>query len=785
MAELNLDYYTAKDHYSDGDIEETLLKMAQEGKSFEDLPEDEVSFPIVYHFSGLRENILSWYPLKETDSVLEIGAGCGAITGMLCRKAGHVTSVELSKRRADINYARNNDKENLTIMVGNLNDMTFPEKFDYVVVNGVLEYAMSFTEGKTPYETFLQRMGAYLKPEGRLLIAIENRLGLKYFAGAPEDHTDLHFFGINGYPGNQSVRTFSKNELGELLENSGFPFLHFYYPYPDYKFPTEIFTDESLYTNSYGRNYPVYTDKTADLFSEHAGVKAFEKEKILSSFVNSFLVEAGRTERQEKEEILYVKLNQERKEKFRLLTKIVRENGEVRAEKEAMVPEAEWFLKTLEKLGAEKTGSDKYKNLPCKAENGKVSYPLLTGKTLHQEIAELAHEGKTGELKGLLKNFHRDFFQSRRIMDYRTKEFCEVFGKYPGRTDYECVCPANVDLICSNIFMGESQNQIIDYEWMFDFPVPVNFIMWRLIHELYTHIPELPQLIHEDDMMAEFEIGYTDYEIFMKWTMHFVYEYVGCGSLLPFEQKKVPVSVTELVNREREKHQMHSKIYYDLGEGFCEEHTLYAEGKLTGNRFRVDFDLSEIEGIKNLRWNPANGHFLKVKVERLDCGCSAELVPQGVHMKVDNSITAFFTTDGFYLIHVTHPENVDKIVIEGKLDCLELPDVEKLLAFEKEREVRREQERVKKEAERAAKQAAEEAARMQEEALRHPGKKAQVKRLVKKVLHYHTEPATVMGVEATPTCMGSVDFFHYENGTLNAIGWGFDRTFASIGQRRI
>ena len=127
MAELNLDYYTAKDHYSDGDIEETLLKMAQEGKSFEDLPEEEVSFPMIYHFSGVRENILNWYPLKKSDSVLEIGAGCGAITGMLCRKAGHVTSVELSKRRADINYARNKDKENLTIMVGNLNDMIFPE----------------------------------------------------------------------------------------------------------------------------------------------------------------------------------------------------------------------------------------------------------------------------------------------------------------------------------------------------------------------------------------------------------------------------------------------------------------------------------------------------------------------------------------------------------------------------------------------------------------------------------------------------------------------------------
>ena len=778
MAELNLDYYTAKDHYSDGDIEETLLKMAQEGKSFEDLPEEEVSFPMVYHFSGLRENILSWYPLKKADSVLEIGAGCGAITGMLCRKAGHVTSVELSKRRADINYARNRDKENLTIMVGNLNDMTFPEKFDYVVVNGVLEYAMSFTEGKTPYETFLQRMGAYLKPEGRLLIAIENRLGLKYFAGAPEDHTDLHFFGINGYPGNQSVRTFSKNELGELLENSGFPFLRFYYPYPDYKFPTEIFTDESLYTNSYGRSYPVYTDKTADLFAESEGVKAFEKEKILDSFVNSFLVEAGRTENQDPEEILYVKLNQERKEKFRLLTRIVRENGEVRAEKEAMVPQAEEFVEKLEKTGTESTGSDKYKNLPCRAENGKISYPLLTGKTLHQEIAELAQKEDLEEIKALLKKFYQEFFGARQVVDYRTGEFREVFGDHPGREDYECVCPANVDLICSNIFMGENGNQIIDYEWMFDFPVPVNFIMWRLIHELYTHISELPQLCHEDEMMAEFEIGYTDYEIFMKWTMHFVYEYVGCDTMMPFEQKRMPVSVTDIINREKEKHQMHSKVYYDLGGGFCEEHTLHVEGKLTGSCFRVEFDLSGIEGIQNIRWNPANGHFLKVKVERLDCGCSARLVPQGVHMTVDGSTTAFFTTDGFYLIQVMHPEKVDKIVIEGKLETLELSDVEKLLAQQKADEERKAQEKAKK----AAQKAAEEAA---EEALRHPGKKAQVKRLIKKVLRYNSAPAAVQSVEATPTCMGSVDFFHYEDCILNTVGWAFDPTFQEMGQPRI
>lgn len=107
-------------------------------------------------------------------------------------------------------------KINMTIMVGNLNDMDLGQQYDYVVVNGVLEYAMSFTEGDTPYETFLGKMGSYLKNTGKLLIAIENKLGMKYFAGAPEDHTDIPFFGINGYPGNTVSEHFPKQNCRNL-----------------------------------------------------------------------------------------------------------------------------------------------------------------------------------------------------------------------------------------------------------------------------------------------------------------------------------------------------------------------------------------------------------------------------------------------------------------------------------------------------------------------------------------------------------------------------------------
>ena len=78
-----------------------------------------------------------------------------------------------------------------------------------------------------------------------------------------------------------------------------------------------------------------------------------------------------------------------------------------------------------------------------------------------------------------------------------------------------------------------------------------------------------------------------------------------------------------------------------------------------------------------------------------------------------------------------------------------------------------------KEAERAA-ESSRRSSPMQEEALRHPGKKAQVKTPHQKsspLSTVHRQP--FMSVEATPTCMGSVDFFHYEDWYSEHCGLGF------------
>ena len=188
IGKVTLDYtfYNGQDQYSDGDIENDLLQLIMEEPDVEKILAEDDRWPVLYHFSPVRQNILEWYPFKKDASVLEIGAGCGAISGVLCRNAKHVTSVDLSKRRSLINANRNKEYDNLTIMVGNFNDVVLKEKYDYITLIGVLEYAGYYTDDEHPFEAFLKKISGYLKEDGKLLIAIENKFGLKYWAGSRE-----------------------------------------------------------------------------------------------------------------------------------------------------------------------------------------------------------------------------------------------------------------------------------------------------------------------------------------------------------------------------------------------------------------------------------------------------------------------------------------------------------------------------------------------------------------------------------------------------------------------
>ncbi|MDO9542454.1 MAG: methyltransferase, partial [Kiritimatiellia bacterium] len=140
MAKLITEHYHGVDLYSDGTVEDELFAMFKTGNDVFAVLHQDKRWPVLYHLSPERRNLLEWFPFKNDGKLLEIGAGCGALTGLFAEKVDKVTAIELSARRSRIICERYRKIENLEIIAGNICDLKFEGKFDYITLIGVLEY---------------------------------------------------------------------------------------------------------------------------------------------------------------------------------------------------------------------------------------------------------------------------------------------------------------------------------------------------------------------------------------------------------------------------------------------------------------------------------------------------------------------------------------------------------------------------------------------------------------------------------------------------------------------
>lgn len=674
MAKISLEYYTDRDHYSDGEIEDTILNIVENHIPISEI--DSVTYPIIYHLSDVRANILNWYPFHPESTVLEIGSGCGALTCMLCSKVKEVVSVEISSKRANINYKRNQDIPNLSIYVGNLNDMQFQQKFDYIILTGVFEYAMTYTHSADPYSDFLKQMGNYLKKEGKLIIAIENKYGLKYFAGAPEDHTDEYFLGLNEYKGNGSVRTFGKNELVNLLKRSDFQYTQFYYPYPDYKFPKEIFTDITLQSNGYGREYCNLNGERFLLFNEERVARGLVNEGVMSVFTNSFLVIAAREDIEESERILYAKVNSDRLPKFQILTKIVEKEDKRYVVKEALNPEACQHIQNM--ILNCTPGCGKVQRVSSLEEKDRFVYEYINGDTLNNKIRTYMEENKIHMILEELEAFFHAAFEKAVLADYYNERFIAVFGEGNTGKPELCISDANIDLICDNVFHTEDGYRIIDCEWIFDFEIPVKFIIWRTINELYSKFSQLSELESIEDLLKRFEIEVPDIEVFRKWNYSFTREYVGSDKLEQYSLSKESIALNQLADNAFICKRLHSYLYLDYGKGFNEEDKICSVLQLTDSHFRVKFFISNHKGtIVNMRWDPLENRLIKMKVMKVDSDVKIKLNAQN-NFGTEDGYDVFLSLDPRYTVEMEE-SGIKKLSLEGELEFINDNELQKVV----------------------------------------------------------------------------------------------------------
>jgi GT2 family glycosyltransferase/SAM-dependent methyltransferase len=257
-----------------------------------------------YHVDPARANIVRGLDIAPDARVLEIGAGLGGVTRYLGERAALVDAIEPAPARARVARERTRDLPGVEVFVGDHRDVPAEPTYDVVVAVGVLEYVGQGSADHEPYVAFLTALQRALLPGGTLVVAIENKLGVKYLVGAPEDHTGKLFDSIEDYPTRRHARTFARRELEELFVAAGLvPSVRI--AFPDYKLTRAVLDADALSAEAPGllRDVPVFP--SADLGATRP--RLADEGRVWRSLVdaglaadtgNSFLVLAGKDKEQ-------------------------------------------------------------------------------------------------------------------------------------------------------------------------------------------------------------------------------------------------------------------------------------------------------------------------------------------------------------------------------------------------------------------------------------------------------------------------------------------------------
>jgi SAM-dependent methyltransferase len=254
-------------------------------------------WPSEYHFSRKRHLVLRPFSIKKGDRVLELGSGCGSITRYLAEIGAEVTTVEGEEARARVAVKRCEGFPNVRFIVDNFLSLDLKEKFDWVLMIGVLEYSQKYAKSSDRQHEYLDIARKHLAADGTLVIAIENKIGIKYLNGAGEDHNGKRYYGPQDLYRDDDITTWGKAEIREKISNAGFKNIKFFAAFPDYKLPKVIFS-EDIDKNRHFRAEELlhyvksldYRGKNERVFDESLVLGSFRKNGIMTEVANSFVI---------------------------------------------------------------------------------------------------------------------------------------------------------------------------------------------------------------------------------------------------------------------------------------------------------------------------------------------------------------------------------------------------------------------------------------------------------------------------------------------------------------
>lgn len=461
-----------------------------EKQEYENIIKQDNTIETILALSNIRENIVKWYSFKENSSVLEIGANFGEITSILCEKVSKVVALETSKEKRDAILERNKEKTNLNV-IKKIDEIK--EKFDYITLIGI----ENITDN--PQE-ILEEIKKYLNPQGIILLATDNKLGMKYFNKYDEEEGNVTNL--------VDKKLYTLREIEEQIKQAGYLNFKRYFPMTDYKLTNVIYTDNNMLSkNTLSRNIIYNNSEDTIRFYEQNNVyrELLEEDKnMFKIFCNSFLLEIFNGEYVENE-IRLIAFSNMRKTKYRIQTVMEKEfvykcAGGIEAKEHI-----ENIKENIEVLKRSNLNSmDTYND---EAIISKYTESL----TLDKVLINLMQENQKEETIQIIKRWKQELLNKLEKAD----EEENIFDKY--KIDYQNYNIQDMtwiknglwDLIFQNCFYIDNEFYFYDQEWK-EKNIPIEFIFYRAI----KYFDRIKRYITEDELYEIMEIKKEHIQLF-------------------------------------------------------------------------------------------------------------------------------------------------------------------------------------------------------------------------------------------------------------------------------
>lgn len=195
--------------------------------------------------------------------------------------------------------------------------------------------------------------------------------------------------------------------------------------------------------------------------------------------------------------ILYARSSPFRKPEYQSLTTIEKKGGKTRVFKKPLStdgePHAKQIVKNYRRLS--RAGTPFTITEARHEEDGRISFDYIQGKGLDREFYEAVISDNLKKAHSILDGLIADIKQlpKHKVDPTQNKDYVSTFGRaFSGKQT--CLELGYIDYNLDNLIRRGERLYLIDYEWLFNFPLPQDLVIGRMLYYSFISVTHYYQI---------------------------------------------------------------------------------------------------------------------------------------------------------------------------------------------------------------------------------------------------------------------------------------------------